>query len=46
LRISSKVRVTRIVTLQSRLILRQLGRLSDRQIKQLNNIMKQVFRIQ
>jgi mRNA interferase MazF len=46
LRISSKVRVTRIVTLQSRLILRQLGRLRDRQIKQLNNIMKQVFRIQ
>jgi mRNA interferase MazF len=46
LRISSKVRVTRIVTLQSRLILRRLGRLSDQHIKQLNNIMKQVFQIQ
>jgi mRNA interferase MazF len=46
LRISSKVRVTRIVTLQSRLILRRLGKLGDQHIKQLNNIMKQVFQIQ
>ena len=46
LRISSKVRVSRIVTLQRRLILRRLGRLGTRQIEQLNNIMKQVFQIQ
>jgi mRNA interferase MazF len=45
LQISSKVRVSRIVTLESRLIIRQLGRLSDLHIKQLNNIMKQVLLI-
>ena len=45
LRISSKIRVTRIVTLQSRLIMRRLGKSNNQQIKQLNNIMKQVFKI-
>lgn len=46
LRISSKVRVSRIVTLESRLILRRLGRLGTRHTEQLNNIIKQVFQVQ
>lgn len=45
LRVSSKVRVTRIVTLQRQLILRHLGKLGNQQMIKLNKIMKEVFKI-
>ncbi|MGA9381130.1 MAG: type II toxin-antitoxin system PemK/MazF family toxin [Phormidium sp.] len=45
LRVSSKVRVTRIVTLESRLLLRRLGKLGNQQMQQLNTIMIQAFHL-
>ena len=45
LRVSSKVRVTRIATLKHQLIIRRLGKLGSEQIKQLNAIMIQSFQL-
>lgn len=45
LRVSSKVRVTRIVTLESRLLLRRLGKLVNQQMQPLNTIMIQAFQL-
>ncbi|MGB3640540.1 MAG: type II toxin-antitoxin system PemK/MazF family toxin [Rivularia sp. (in: cyanobacteria)] len=45
LRISSKVRVTRITTLNKSLILRRLGKLSDDYIEILNTILKEAFQL-
>jgi mRNA interferase MazF len=45
LRVSSKVRVTRIVTLESRLLLRRLGKLGNQQMQQLNAVMNQAFQL-
>jgi mRNA interferase MazF len=45
LRVSSKVRVTRIVTLNNQLISRKLGQLGPQQIQTLNIKLKQAFAI-
>jgi mRNA interferase MazF len=45
LRVSSKVRVSRIVTLNHQLTSRQLGRLGIQQMQILNAKLKQVFQI-
>ena len=45
LKVSSKVRVTRLVTLEHRLILRRLGELGSQQMQQLNAIMIQAFQL-
>ncbi|MGL4618276.1 type II toxin-antitoxin system PemK/MazF family toxin [Chroococcidiopsis sp.] len=45
LKVSSKVRVTRIVTLERRLITRRLGKLGSNQIQQLNTAMIQAFQL-
>ncbi|QLE58393.1 type II toxin-antitoxin system PemK/MazF family toxin [Nostoc sp. TCL26-01] len=45
LRISSKVRVTRIATLNRLLVVRRLGQLTTQQIQKLNEIMIQAFQL-
>lgn len=45
LRVPSKVRVTRIATLESRLIIRRLGELGSLQMQQLNAVMIRAFQI-
>jgi mRNA interferase MazF len=45
LRVSSKVRVTRIATVQRRLIVRRLGELGNLYIQQLNSVMIEAFQI-
>ncbi|MGB3654159.1 MAG: type II toxin-antitoxin system PemK/MazF family toxin [Rivularia sp. (in: cyanobacteria)] len=45
LRVSSKVRVTRIATLNKSLILRRLGKLGNDYIKILNTILKEAFQL-
>ncbi len=45
LRVSSKVRVTRIVSLEKRLILRRLGELGSQQMQQLNATLIQAFQL-
>ncbi len=45
LKVTSKIRVTRIVTLERRLLQRRLGQLSVRQINYLNQIFIQAFRL-
>ena len=45
LRLLSKVRVTRIVTIERRLITRRLGKLGINQIQQLNAVMIQAFKL-
>lgn len=45
LRVSSKVRVSRITTLERQLIIRRLGKLGIQQIRQLNAIMLQTFQL-
>jgi mRNA interferase MazF len=45
LRVSSKVRVTRITTLDRSLILRRLGKLGTQHLQQLNTILTQAFQI-
>ncbi len=45
LRVSSKVRVTRIVCLEQRLILRRLGELGSQQMQQLNATLIQAFQL-
>lgn len=45
LKVTSKIRVTRIVTLGRRLLQRRLGQLSVRQINYLNQIFIQAFRL-
>ena len=45
LRISSKVRVTRIATLNNSLILRRLGKLGNEYMKMLNKTLKQAFQL-
>jgi mRNA interferase MazF len=45
LKVVSKVRVTRIITIERSLILRRLGKLSSKHIQQLNLSMIQVFRL-
>jgi mRNA interferase MazF len=45
LRVSSKVRVTRIVTVEQRLILRRLGELGSQQMQQLNATLIQAFQL-
>ncbi|PSB43477.1 type II toxin-antitoxin system PemK/MazF family toxin [Chroococcidiopsis sp. CCNUC1] len=45
LKVNSKVRVTRIVTLERRLITRRLGKLGTNQIQQLNAVMIQAFQL-
>ena len=46
LRVSSKVRVTRIVCLEQRLIVRRLGELGSQQMQQLNATIIQAFQIE
>lgn len=43
LRVSSKVRVTRIVTLNNSLVLRRLGKLGNEYMDMLNKTLKQAF---
>ncbi|NJO41150.1 MAG: type II toxin-antitoxin system PemK/MazF family toxin [Cyanobacteria bacterium CRU_2_1] len=45
LRVSSKVRVTRMITLQHQLIQRRIGKLSSRQIQQLDTLLIQAFQL-
>ena len=45
LRVSSKVRVTRVTTLQERLVVRRLGKLGKQQIQPLNIMMIQAFQL-
>ncbi len=45
LRVSSKVRVTRMITLQHQLIQRRLGQLSSQHIQQLNTLLIQAFQL-
>ncbi|MEQ8996354.1 MAG: type II toxin-antitoxin system PemK/MazF family toxin [Coleofasciculus sp. B1-GNL1-01] len=45
LKVASKVRVTRIVTLERRLITRRIGKLGVNQIQQLNSVMLQAFQL-
>ncbi len=45
LKVDSKVRVTRIATLESRLLTRRLGKLGADQIQQLNAAMIQAFQL-
>ncbi|MEG4342621.1 hypothetical protein QUB70_04925 [Microcoleus sp. A003_D6] len=45
LRVSSKVRVTRIATVQHRLIIRRLGELGNLYIQQLNTYMIEALQI-
>lgn len=45
LKVSSKVRVTRIVTLERRLLSRRLGKLSNQWISQLNQKLRHAFRL-
>ncbi len=45
LKVDSKVRVTRIVTLESRLITRRLGKLGASQIQRLNAAIIQAFQL-
>lgn len=45
LRVYSKVRVTRIVTLEQRLIVRRLGELGSQQMQQLNATIIQAFQL-
>ena len=45
LRVASKVRVTRIATIERRLITRRLGKLGTNQMQQLNTVMLQAFKL-
>jgi mRNA interferase MazF len=45
LKTDSKVRVTRIITLEHKLIVRKLGKLSERQIELLDQTLKQAFNL-
>jgi mRNA interferase MazF len=45
LKITSKVRVTRIVTLERRMLRRRLGKLSDQLIEHLDQILRQAFQL-
>lgn len=45
LRVTSKVRVTRIATLERQLIVRRLGRLGTQQTQQLNTLLLQAFQL-
>ncbi|MBW4500830.1 MAG: type II toxin-antitoxin system PemK/MazF family toxin [Scytonema hyalinum WJT4-NPBG1] len=45
LKVSSRVKVTRIMTIERRLISRRLGKLGDGQIRQLNIVMIQAFEL-
>ncbi|MBV6624836.1 MAG: type II toxin-antitoxin system PemK/MazF family toxin [Rivularia sp. (in: Bacteria)] len=45
LRVSSKVRVTRIVTLNNSLVLRRLGKLGNEYMDMLNKTLKQAFQL-
>ncbi|MGB3296381.1 MAG: type II toxin-antitoxin system PemK/MazF family toxin [Phormidesmis sp.] len=45
LKVTSKVRVTRIVTLERRLLQRRLGRLSDRLIERLDQALRYGFQL-
>jgi mRNA interferase MazF len=45
LRVASKARVTRIVTLQNQLVRRRLGQLGDGYTQQLDHLLKQAFQI-
>lgn len=45
LKVASKVRVTRIATLERRLITRRIGKLGVNQIQQLNSAMLQAFQL-
>jgi len=45
LKISSKIRVTRIVTLQKRAILRKIGHLSKNYVRQLDRVLQSAFQL-
>lgn len=45
LRVASKVRVSRIVTLERRLLTRRIGKLGTNQIERLNKILIQIFQL-
>ncbi len=45
LKTTSKVRVTRIVTLERRMLRRRLGKLSDQLIKHLDQLLRQAFQL-
>lgn len=45
LKTASKIRVTRLITLQRQLIVRRLGCLGDQQMQILNTIMRQAFNL-
>ena len=46
LKVASKVRVTRIATIERRLLMRKLGQLGIKQMQQLSMNMVQVFKLQ
>lgn len=46
LKVSSKIRVTKIMTIEQGLILRKLGKLSNKQTKKLNKTMIKAFQLQ
>jgi mRNA interferase MazF len=45
LKITSKVRVTRIVTLERRMLRRRLGKLSEQLIEHLDQVLRQAFQL-
>ncbi|MEH1845718.1 MAG: type II toxin-antitoxin system PemK/MazF family toxin [Nostoc sp.] len=45
LRVASKVRVTRITTIERRLITRRIGKLAASQVQQLNTVMLQALKL-
>ena len=45
LRVSSKVKVTRIATLERKLLIRRLGKLGNQQMQQLNAVMILAFQL-
>ena len=45
LKVASKVKVTRVVTMERRLITRRIGKLGANQIQQLNLLMLQAFQL-
>jgi len=45
LKVVSKVRVTRVVTIERKLITRRIGKLGANQIQQLNTLMLQAFQL-
>jgi mRNA interferase MazF len=45
LKTASKIRISRLITLQRQLLVRRLGSLGERQMQQLNALMRKVFEL-